>query len=78
MSRLLRPGRLRDYADEVLTAEGDVCALLVGDLIESLAEHVGFHAESNQVDLRSGVFGNPRRGVKGVTELRVGSELVAA
>ena len=78
MSRLLRPGRLRDYADEVLTAEGDGCALLVGDLIESFAEHVGFHAEGNQVDLRSEVFGNPRSGVKGVTDLRVGSELVAA
>jgi hypothetical protein len=77
VSRLLRPGRLRDGADEVFTAEGDGCALLVGDLIELLAEHVGFRAEGNQVDLWSEVFGNPRRGVKGVTELRV-AELVAA
>jgi hypothetical protein len=78
VTRLLRPGRLRDDADEVITTEGDGCAMLVGDLIELLAEHVGFHAEGNQLDLRSEVFGNPRRGVKGVTELRVGSELVAA
>src|ERR1700676_701331 len=44
---------------------GDGCALLLGDLIELLAEYVGLHAEGNEMDLRFEAFGDARSGVKG-------------
>src|SRR3954449_170123 len=39
--------------------------LFVGDLIQSLAEYIGFHTESNEMDLRFEVSGDTRSGVKG-------------